>query len=109
MTEATIRNSTLIVPRTICNGPVMLFLPRPPCGVGSAHPPSGDGAHSGCASPARPGGVGVRVPCGRRCAHVGTIAGARPGYPLVTQSLVRCCDTPVALRVCAVLRNEHYR
>jgi len=34
MTEATIRNRTLIVPRTICNGPVITFLPRTPDGVG---------------------------------------------------------------------------
>src|SRR4051812_33091095 len=34
MTEATIRNRTLIVPSTICNGPVMFFLPRGPDGAG---------------------------------------------------------------------------
>jgi hypothetical protein len=34
ITDDTIKNRTLIVPRTICNGPVMIFLPRTPGGVG---------------------------------------------------------------------------
>src|SRR4051812_14168376 len=42
MTEETIRNRTLIVPSTICNGPVMFFLPRTPGGVGRSRPPLGD-------------------------------------------------------------------
>src|SRR3954470_21317659 len=66
---ATIRKTTLIVPRTICNGPVMLFLPHTPGGVGSSHPPHGEGLIVAARRrPHRPG-AGGRIACGRRCPH----------------------------------------
>src|SRR3954469_18812974 len=81
---ATIRKTTLIVPRTICNGPVMLFLPHTPGGVGSSHPPHGEGLIVAARRrPPRRGPVrGSHAGAGARTA--GTIAGARSGYSPVT-------------------------
>src|SRR3954452_5138424 len=66
MTEATIRNRTLIVPSTICNGPVMFFLPRGPDGAGRL--PSavwrrrGTRGARAVVAPAEPGArIGVRT------------------------------------------------
>src|SRR4051795_13333327 len=90
MTDATIRKRTLIVPRTICNGPVMLFLPRTPGGVGSSHPPHGEGLIVAARRrPHRPGPVrGSHAGAGART--VRTIAGTRSGYSSVT----RCRSAP---------------
>src|SRR4051812_41550712 len=89
MTEDTIRNRTLIVPSTICNGPVMFFLPRTPGGVVRSRLPLGDAR------------VIIGAPGALRTIAVGVAA-----YSPVTRGTHRHADGP---QFRTVLRIEHYR
>src|SRR4051812_27392401 len=61
MTEATIRNRTLIVPSTICNGPVMFFLPRGPDGAGRLPSAVWRRGSRGARAVVAPAGPGARI------------------------------------------------
>src|SRR3982751_7054142 len=61
MTEATIRNRTLIVPSTIGNGPVRFFLPRGPDGAGRLPSAGWRRGPRGARAVVAPAGPGARI------------------------------------------------